>query len=109
MKKLAASYPLLEAFRSISPLLDLAVWGERLQGRQNNSLRSLAERCFGRGLDKAEQMSDWERRPLSEVRPLYPIPSTDDPLPPIPYPIPPSPTIYLPASYPQPPKTAMGT
>ena len=41
LKKLAASYPQLEAFRSISPLLDLAVWGAfpggvgfSLQGRQ---------------------------------------------------------------------------
>ena len=65
LSKLKASYPELACFTSVSPFLDIAAWSWSLNGSKGNSLRRTVERCLKVDLDKQQQMSDWECRPLS--------------------------------------------
>jgi len=49
---------------------DSVVTGEVVKGEEKG-LSDLVRVCLGRPLDKAQQMSDWERRPLRRQQILY--------------------------------------
>jgi len=85
MAKLKASSPgdMGACFEVVTPFLDVAAWSSAVNGSKGNSLRRTVEACLGLQLDKQQQMSDWERRPLlpEQVCTLHPTPYTLHPTP----------------------------
>ena len=75
LRRLAASFPHLPAFQEAKTVLDLATLSRAvLQGTPRAALASLSKltaACLGRPLDKAEQCSDWTRRPLTDRQREY--------------------------------------
>ena len=45
--------------------------GEQVLAVSPKGLSLLVQRCLGRPLDKTQQLSDWERRPLRREQVLY--------------------------------------
>lgn len=86
LKKLALSYPFVDAFRSVHGCIDLsALWRDRhmqpgtikrvpesyRKRSMSVGLSALTEAMVGKPLDKTMQMSNWERRPLSTLQLNY--------------------------------------
>ena len=73
LRRLAASYPHVPAFRQAESVLDAGFLAKKVMhlSRQRHSklvtssLGRLTERYLGKPLDKTEQVSDWSFRPLS--------------------------------------------
>jgi len=84
LKNLAGSYPHIPAFRSVSAVVEVASIVKRsiLQQSSNtyvehqskqvtSSLSKLTNHLLGKPIHKAQQVSDWSSRPLSEAQREY--------------------------------------
>jgi hypothetical protein len=66
-KLLAKSYPSVSAFRTCNAILDTNVFMKKLfpEPKREYSLKTITNHFLHFDLDKAQQMSDWGRRPLT--------------------------------------------
>ena len=63
--------PLCGAEMEVRTLVDLQLLGRLTGERDTPSLKKVCVRTIGKGLDKAQQCSDWARRPLERAQFLY--------------------------------------
>ncbi len=50
---------------------DKGAWLQDKGAKKPGGLALLVEKCFGKPLDKSQQLSDWEKRPLTHEQIIY--------------------------------------
>jgi len=76
LKKLASSYPRMQAFKAVNRIVELQRMWRPAAARKSSKqmsfgLSKLSEVVLGRPLNKAMQVSNWEARPLSHRQLTY--------------------------------------
>ena len=60
-----------EAAGAVAGAVGMMGGEEGAGGKRAGGLSLLVKQCFGRPLDKSQQLSDWERRPLRQAQVDY--------------------------------------